>query len=131
MAKIYVFVEDIDIKLAPKENAAAVAKGVKAGIISALKADATTTTDTKGEGFTLAMRVAKMTVEGGDVDLKLAVRLTRFPNKKEMFTIGGSDYSAEAKANGPKPEAAVDDCIDGVLSTMMPKIIGAMKKGQR
>ena len=131
MGKIYVFVEDVDVKLAPKDNAAAVGKAVKAGIVSALKADAATTPDTKGEGYTLAMRVAKLTVEGSDVDLKLSVRLTRFPNKKEMFTIGGSDYSAEAKASGAKPEAAIDDCVDGVLGTMMPKIIGAMKKGAR
>jgi hypothetical protein len=78
-------------------------------------------TDKPGDGYVIRLKISAMTVEGGKVTVKIdgTIETTK---KTLIIALNGN-----ASGNGGKPEDLIKDCIDSVLSDLMPKAIKAIK----
>ena len=128
MPDIYVDIGPMDSSKAPKEYAAKVKGYMQEAAEKAVKKAKGFTTSGKGEGFTIRLKVAELTVDAKSVSCKLSGELIRYP-KAEMVSTG---LTGNAKADGGKPETLVKDCVESVVEDMMNKrVIPAMQKEAR
>ncbi len=127
MADIYVDIGPMDASKAPKEFVDKAKTAMKEAVESAVKKASGFTAAKKGEGYTIRLKVAELTVDGKDVSCKLTGELLRFP-KPEMVT---TSLTGGGRAAGMKPEDAVEDCIGAVVEDMMKKVVPVMKKQAR
>jgi hypothetical protein len=127
MADIYVDIGPMDASKAPKEFADKAKAAMKEAVEGVVKKASGFTSSKKGEGYTVRLKVAELTVDGKEVSCKLSGELLRFP-KPEMVS---TSLSGSGKAAGMKPEDAVEDCIGAVAEDMMKKVIPVMKKQAR
>ena len=128
MPDVYVDIGPMDASKAPKEHAAKVKGYMQHTAEKAVKKAKGFTTSTKGDGFTIRLKVAELKVEGKGVSCKLSGEVIRYP-KPEMVSTG---LTGNAKAEGGKPEALVKDCVESVVEDMITKrVIPAMVKEKR
>jgi hypothetical protein len=118
----------MDASKAPKEYADKAKAAMKEAVQKQVKAASGFTTDKKGEGYTIRLKIAELKVDPKEVSCKLSGELIRYP-KPEMVS---TSLTGGAKANGGKPEALIKDCIDATIESMMKKnVIPAMKSQAR
>lgn len=127
MGDIYVEIGPMDSSKAPKQYADQARTAMQKAVETAVKSASGLTTDKKGEGYTIRLKIAEMKVDTAAVSCKLSGELVRYP-KPEMVT---TSLTGSAKADGGKPDTLVGDCIDGAVEGMMKKVIPQMKKQAR
>ena len=127
MGDIYVDIGPMDISKAPKPYADKAKTAMQKTAEKAVKGASGFTTDKKGEGYTIRLKVAELKVEPKGVSCKLTGELVRYP-KAEMVS---TSLTGSASANGGKPDALVTDCIEGAVEGMMKKVIPVMKTQAR
>src|SRR5271165_77935 len=117
MADIYVDIGPMDTSKVPKEFVAKAKAAMCDAVEGAVKKASGFTAQKKGEGYTIRLKVAELTVDGKEVSCKLSGELLRYP-KPEMVS---TSLTGGAKAAGMKPEDAVEDCIGAIIEDMMKK----------
>jgi len=128
MGDIYVDIGSMDSSKAPKEYAEKAKTAMQRAVEKAVKSASGFTTDKKGNGYTIRLKVAELKVEPKGVTCKLTGELVRYP-KPEMVS---TSLTGGAQADGGKPDALVADCIDAAVDSMMKRaVIPAMKKQAR
>lgn len=126
MGNIYVDIGPMDASKAPKEHAAKAKTAMSKAVERAVKGESELTTDKKGEGYTVRLKIAELAIDAKGVSCKVTGELLRYP-KPEMVS---TSLSGSAKASGGKPDALVADCIDGVVEDMMKKRVIPVMKAQ-
>jgi len=88
MADIYVDVGPMDASKAPKEFADKAKAAMTEAVQGAVKKASGFTCSKKGEGYTIRLKVAELSVDGKEVSCKLSGELLRFPKRQRQ---GGRD----------------------------------------
>jgi hypothetical protein len=127
MGDIYVDIGPMDSGKAPKQYADKAKTVMQEAVKKAVKGASGFTTDKRGDGYTIRLKIAELKVDPKGVSCKLTGELLRYP-KPEMVT---TSLTGGAKADGGKPDTLVADCIEGAIEGMMKKVIPEMKKQAR
>lgn len=124
MGDIYIDVGPMDSSRAPKEYAEKAKVAMRKGVEQAIRAASGFTTDKKGDGYTIRLKIAELKVDPKGVNCRLAGELLRYP-KPEMVT---TKLTGGAKADGGRPDGLVTACIDAAVGDIMKHLIPEMKK---
>ena len=128
MGSIYVDIGPMDARKAPKEHADTAKSVLRKAVEQAVKGESELTTSKKGEGYTVRLKIAELTVDPKAVSCKITGELLRYPKPEVLST----SLTGSAKMSGGKPDTLVPDCIDAVIEDMMKKrVIPTMKAQAR
>lgn len=128
MGDIYVDIGPMDSSKAPKPYADKAKTAMQKAVEKAVKGASGFTTDKKGNGYNIRLKVAELKIDPKGVSCKLTGELVRYP-KPEMVS---TSLTGGAKADGGKPDTLVTDCINAAVESMMTRaVIPEMKKQAR
>lgn len=117
-----------DEKKAPKQFSAKAIEAVKKAAERTIKGASGFTTDKKGPGFVIRLKVSEVIPSAKGAACRVTGELLRLrdPNKQpEMLS---TSLTGGAKAEGMAPERAVAGCLDSIVEDMLKKnVIPTMK----
>jgi hypothetical protein len=126
MGQIYVQAGAMTVSKVPKDYQSTAEAALKDAVKDAVTSNKDLT-NKKGEGYTILLTVADMTVDDKGVSCKLKGEIERFP-KREMLS---TSINNGASANGNKPDILVKQCVGAAAESMMKKIVPVLKAQAR
>jgi hypothetical protein len=114
-----------DAKKADKKCAEKAKTAMRTTVEKVVKKTSGFTTQKKGPGFSLRLKVNEVAVSPKGVTCKMTGELLRYPKQETVST----SLTGSATAQGHGTDAAVMDCIEAVVEDMVStKVIPVMKK---